>query len=79
MSCSSLAFLSLRLCWAAPSILHLSFQMATIMALQEAAQAYLVTLFEATKLCAIHAKRVTIMDRDIKLARSIRGDMTEQW
>jgi len=61
------------------SMLHLRFQTAAIMALQEAAEAYLVTLFEDTQLCAIHARRVTIMARDIRLARRIRGDRTEQW
>ncbi|CAD0098087.1 unnamed protein product [Aureobasidium mustum] len=45
----------------------------TIMALQEAAEAFLVHLFEDTNLCAIHAKRVTIMQKDIQLARRIRG------
>jgi len=43
-------------------------------ALQEAAEAYLVGLFDDTNLCAIHAKRVTIMPRDIQLARRIRGE-----
>ena len=47
------------------------FQSAAIMALQEAAEAYLVGLFEDTNLCAIHAKRVTIMPKDIQLARRI--------
>ncbi|TQN72647.1 histone H3-like centromeric protein hH3v [Colletotrichum shisoi] len=42
-------------------------------ALQEAAEAFLVHLFEDTNLCAIHAKRVTIMQKDIQLARRIRG------
>ncbi len=42
--------------------------------LQEAAEAYLVGLFEDTNLCAIHAKRVTIMPKDIQLARRIRGE-----
>ena len=55
------------------------FQSAAIMALQEAAEAYLVTLFEDTVLCAIHAKRVTIMPRDMQLAKRIRGDRTEPW
>jgi len=61
------------------TVLHLRFQTAAIMALQEAAEAYLVTLFEDTQLCAIHARRVTIMARDIRLARRIRGDRTEMW
>ena len=52
------------------------FQSAVIMALQEAAEAYLVGLFEDTNLCAIHAKRVTIMPKDIQLARRIRGERT---
>ena len=44
------------------------------MALQEAAEAYLVCLFKDTNLCAIHAKRVTIMQKDIQLALRIRGE-----
>lgn len=50
------------------------FQAATMAVLQEAAEAYLIGLFEDTNLCAIHAKRVTIMPRDIQLARRIRGN-----
>ena len=50
------------------------FRSSTLMALQEAAEAYLVRLFEDTNLCAIHAKRVTIMPKDIQLARCIRGE-----
>ncbi|CAN0505536.1 unnamed protein product [Rangifer tarandus platyrhynchus] len=52
----------------------LRFQSAAIGALQEASEAYLVGLFEDTNLCAIHAKRVTIMPKDIQLARHIRGE-----
>ncbi|KAF8355174.1 hypothetical protein PRIPAC_96797 [Pristionchus pacificus] len=52
----------------------LRFQSSAVMALQEAAEAYLVGLFEDTNLCAIHAKRVTIMIQDIQLARRIRGE-----
>ena len=51
----------------------LKFQSQAIFALQEAAESYLVGLFEDTNLCAIHAKRVTIMPRDLQLARRIRG------
>eukprot|EP00980_Cylindrotheca_fusiformis_P013778 scaffold3556_cov190-Cylindrotheca_fusiformis.AAC.13 len=52
----------------------LRFQSTAVLALQEAAEAYLVGLFEDTNLCAIHAKRVTIMPKDIQLARRIRGE-----
>ncbi|KAH7352960.1 hypothetical protein KP509_19G072300 [Ceratopteris richardii] len=50
----------------------LRFQSSAVLALQEASEAYLVGLFEDTNLCAIHAKRVTIMPKDIQLARRIR-------
>jgi histone H3 len=53
---------------------ELRFQSNAIAALQEAAEAYLVTLFEDTNLCAIHAKRVTIFPRDMQLARRIRDE-----
>ena len=53
---------------------ELRFQSSAIMALQEASEYYLVGLFEDTNLCAIHAKRVTIMPKDIQLARRIRGE-----
>ena len=52
----------------------LRFQAQAIGALQEATEAYLVGLFEDTNLCGIHAKRVTIMPKDIQLARRIRGE-----
>ena len=52
----------------------LRFQSTAILALQEASEAYLVGLFEDTNLCAIHAKRVTIMPKDMQLARRIRGE-----
>ena len=52
----------------------LRWQTAAVMALQEASEAYLVSLFEDTNLCAIHAKRVTIMPKDIQLARRVRGE-----
>ena len=52
------------------------FQSSAVLALQEAAEAYLVGLFEDTNLCAVHAKRVTIMPKDMLLARRIRGERT---
>lgn len=52
----------------------LRFQSSAVLALQEATEAYMVGLFEDTNLCAIHAKRVTIMPKDMQLARRIRGD-----
>lgn len=48
-------------------------QSQAILALQEATEAFLIHLFEDANLCAIHAKRVTIMQKDIQLARRIRG------
>jgi histone H3 len=48
-------------------------QASAILALQEASEAHLVGLFEDCMLCAIHAKRVTIMPKDMQLARRIRG------
>ena len=54
--------------------IDLRFQSTAILALQEAAEAYLVSLFEDTNLCAIHAKRVTITPKDLQLARRIRGE-----
>jgi histone H3 len=53
---------------------NLRFQGTAVLALQEASEAYLVGLFEDTNLCAIHAKRVTIMAKDMQLARRIRGE-----
>ena len=53
----------------------LRFQSTAIMALQEAAEAYLIGIMEDTNLCALHAKRVTIMPKDMQLARRIRGSM----
>lgn len=54
--------------------MELRFQSSAIAALQEASEAYLVSLFEDTNLCAIHAGRVTIMPKDIQLARRVRGE-----
>ena len=51
----------------------LRFQSVAILCLQEAAEAYLVRLFDDANLCAIHARRVTIMPKDLLLARRIRG------
>jgi len=52
----------------------LRFQSSAIGALQEASEAYLVSLFEDTNLAAIHAKRVTIQPKDLQLARRLRGE-----
>jgi len=50
------------------------FQSTAVLALQEASEAYMIGLFEDTNLCAIHARRVTIMPKDIQLARRICGE-----
>ncbi|KAI8940712.1 histone H3-like centromeric protein hH3v [Plenodomus lindquistii] len=48
-------------------------QSQAIGALQEATEAFLVNLFHDANLCAIHAKRVTIQQKDIQLARRLRA------
>ena len=50
------------------------FTKQSLFALQEMSEAFIVALFEDTNLCAIHAKRVTVMTKDMALARKIRGD-----
>mmetsp|Transcript_21084 Transcript_21084/g.30589 ORF Transcript_21084/g.30589 Transcript_21084/m.30589 type:complete len:152 (-) Transcript_21084:233-688(-) len=52
-------------------------QASALLALQEAAETHLVSLFEDANLCALHAKRVTLMVRDMQLARRIRGVLRE--
>jgi len=49
-------------------------QSMALLALQEAVEAYLVGLFSDTNKCALHAKRVTIMTKDVQLALRIRGE-----
>ena len=51
----------------------LRFQASAVIALQEATESYIVNLFQDTNLCAIHARRVTIMPKDMQLAKRIRG------
>jgi len=56
-----------------PPGMEFRFQASALLALQEAAEAFLVRLFEDANLCAIHAKRVTVMHRDMQLALRIKG------
>ena len=55
----------------------LRFASQALVALQEAAEAYLVGIFEDANMCALHANRVTIMRKDMDLARRIRGDIRQ--
>ena len=50
---------------------NIRFQSSALLALQTAAEAYLIEKLEDSNLCAIHAKRVTVMTKDIQLARRI--------
>jgi histone H3 len=52
----------------------LRFSSMAIMALQEAAEHYIVRLFESTNLCAIHANRVTVRPKDMQLAMRLWAD-----
>ena len=56
---------------------HPRFQPAAMEALQEASEAYLVSLFEATNLCALHAGRVMIQEQDMQLAQRLRGNSSK--
>lgn len=53
----------------------LRYQMLALKGLHEAAEAYIIGLYEDANLIAIHAKRVTIQKDDIRLAYKIRGDL----
>jgi histone H3/H4 len=56
-----------------PRGLPFRWQAPALLAIQEAAEAFLVGIFQDAQLCAIHAKRVTIKVSDMQLARRIRG------
>ena len=58
-----------------PSV-QVRFQSTALAALQEAAENFLVGLFEDVNLLDVHAKRVTVMPHDIRLALRIRGDQS---
>ena len=49
------------------------FESQALLGLQEACESYLTGLFEDANLCAAHAKRVTVMPRDIQLAKRLRS------
>ena len=51
------------------------FSLRGLAALHVASEDYLVGLFEDSYLCALHAKRVTLMKKDMTLARRLRGDL----
>lgn len=53
---------------------NVRFQTTAVEAIQEAAEAYLVKLMEDSNLCAIHAKRVTVLPKDIKLVLRMKGE-----
>ena len=58
----------------APTVDGYRLQARAMLALQEGTEAFLVSLLEDSNLCAIHVKRVTVMPRDLQLAKRIRGD-----
>lgn len=60
--------------WKGCGLRNLRFQESSVLALQEASEAYLTGLFEDANLCTIHAKRITVQPKDIQLARRIRGE-----
>ena len=54
---------------------EIRFQRAAIEALQEGSEALLVKLFEITNILASHAKRITILKRDVELAKYILNEI----
>ena len=56
-----------------PSV-QVRFQLTALAALQEAAENFIVGLFEDVNLLAVHARRVTVMPQDIRLALRLQGD-----
>ena len=54
--------------------INIRFQTNALLALQEAAESYLVGIFQDTNLCALHGGRVTVMQKDLHLAMRIRGE-----
>ena len=56
---------------------HFKFSLDSMEALHVASEHYLIGLFEDSYLCALHAKRVTLMKKDMRLARKLRGDITK--
>ena len=52
---------------------QIRFTASSMLALQQSAEAYMITLYEDCQLCAFHGKRITIMPRDMKLVRHLRG------
>jgi histone H3 len=52
------------------------FQSTAVLALHKASEAYIICLFEDTNKCALHAKQVTIMPKDMRLAQRIHGKIT---
>ena len=74
--CSKLAFARLfrEILYKDLCKLDMRVQASTIAAAQEGTEAYIVGLLEDSNLCAIHGRRVTIMPKDIQLARHIRGE-----
>jgi histone H3 len=52
--------------------INLRFQCSAVLALLKASESYLIKLFEDAKLCAIHAKRVTVIPKDIRLSCRLR-------
>ena len=56
---------------------NLKFHAMALLAMQEAAEAYIINLFDDVNLCAIHGKCITVMSKDIQLAGMIQGGMVK--
>jgi histone H3 len=52
----------------------LRFQSSAVAAIQEATEAFVISLLSDANLTALHANRVTALPRDLQLVRRLRGE-----
>jgi len=64
-------------CYSSLGFYNLTIKFYQTRLFKEAAEHYLVDMFEGANLCALHTGRVTLMQKDVKLLRQLRGEVNE--
>jgi histone H3 len=67
-------FYRMARCLAAVTMEGYRFQTAALAVIQEATESYVIGILANANLAALHAKRVTVMPRDLHLARRLAGE-----